>query len=81
MRYYYVYILKSEGVKDRYYTGFTESLDSRLKYHNAGKCPHTAKYGPWKIKTSIAFTHRQRALDFEAYLKSPSGRAFAKKRL
>jgi len=33
------------------------------------------------LKTAIAFNHRQKALDFEKYLKSPSGRAFAKKRL
>jgi hypothetical protein len=43
--------------------------------------PHTAKHRPWRVKTAIAFTDRQRALDFEKYLKSPSGRAFAKKRL
>jgi len=49
--------------------------------HNHGNNPHTSKYKPWRIKTAIAFTDRQGALDFEAYLKSPSGRAFAKKRL
>jgi len=81
MSFYYVYILKSEGDKNRYYTGFTEDIDSRLKSHNAGRCPHTAKHTPWKIKTSIAFTDRQKAIDFEAYIKSPSGRAFAIKRL
>ena len=36
---------------------------------------------PHQIKTAIAFTDRHKALDFERYLKSPSGRAFAKKRL
>ncbi|NOZ69359.1 MAG: GIY-YIG nuclease family protein, partial [Deferribacteres bacterium] len=41
----------------------------------------TSKYKPWHIKTSIAFTDRKKALDFESYLKSASGRAFAKKRL
>jgi len=81
MAFYYVYILQSEKDTSRYYTGFTKDPDSRLKAHNAGRCPHTARLIPWKIKTSIAFTDRQRALDFEAYLKSPSGRAFAKKRL
>ena len=32
-------------------------------------------------KTAVAFTDRQKALDFEVHLKSPSGRAFTKKRL
>ena len=81
MKFYYVYILQSEKNPERFYTGFTEDLESRLKSHNWGENPNTARYKPWSIKTAIAFTDQQKALDFEAYLKSPSGRAFAKKRL
>ena len=81
MKLYYVYILQSEIDQKRFYTGFTENLDSRLKSHNAGGCDHTSKYKPWRVKTAIAFHDWQKALDFEKYLKSPSGRAFAKKRL
>ena len=80
-KFYYVYILQSKKYTTRFYTGFTENLDGRLNDHNYGKDPHTAKYKPWKIKTAIAFTDRERALEFERYLKSSSGRAFAKKRL
>jgi putative endonuclease len=79
--YYYVYIIQSLKDTNRFYTGFSEDLDFRLKDHNQGKDPHTSKFKPWKIKTAIAFTDRNQALDFERYLKSPSGRAFAKKRL
>jgi len=61
--------------------GFTEDLRDRLKTHNAGHVPHTIKFRPWRINTAIAFTERQRAIDFECYLKTGSGRAFAKKRL
>ena len=81
MKYFYVYILQSEKDPNRYYTGFTEDLDGRLKSHNSSKNTNTVKYKPWRIKTAVAFTNRQKALDFEVYLKSPSGRAFAKKRL
>jgi predicted GIY-YIG superfamily endonuclease len=81
MKFYYVYILQSDSDSEHFYTGFTEDLDSRLKSHNSGRSPHTSKYKPWHIKTSIAFTDRKKALDFESYLKSASGRAFAKKRL
>ena len=81
MKFSYVYILQSDTDPEHYYTGFTEDLDSRLKSHNAGQVPHTTKYRPWSIKTLITFTDRKKALDFETYLKSPSGRAFAKKRL
>ena len=81
MKFYYVYILQSKTKPDRFYTGFTENLESRLQAHNRGENPHSTKYKPWRIKTAVAFADRQKALDFEAYLKSPSGRAFAKKRL
>jgi len=79
--YYYVYIIQSESFSGRYYTGFTEDLGARLSDHNSGKNSHTSKFRPWKIKTAVAHTDRQNALDFERYLKTPSGRAFAKKRL
>jgi predicted GIY-YIG superfamily endonuclease len=67
--------------KGVFYSGFTEDLQSHLKKHNAGEVPHTAKFRPWRVKTAIAFTEREQAARFERYLKSSSGRAFAKKRL
>jgi putative endonuclease len=79
--FFYVYILRSEQQPLRYYTGSTENLSARLAHHNSGGDPHTAKYRPWTIKTAIAFTDREQALAFERYLKTQSGRAFAKKRL
>ena len=79
--FFHVYILRSESDPPHFYTGFTENLDARLVHHNSGGDLHTAKYRPWRIKTAIAFTDREQALAFERYLKSPSGRAFAKKRL
>ena len=43
--------------------------------------PHGYEIPPWTIKTYIAFSDEKQAFAFEKYLKSPSGRAFAKKRL
>jgi predicted GIY-YIG superfamily endonuclease len=77
----YVYILQSTAVAGRYYVGITRDLRARLRTHNAGEVFHTSKYGPWAIKTYIAFSDEKQAFAFEAYLKSASGRAFAKKRL
>jgi len=79
--FFYTYILQSETDSSRFYVGSTEDLGKRLKKHNAGDVPHTAKYRPWRIKTAIAFTDPSRATDFERYLKTASGRAFSKKRL
>ena len=81
MAFTYVYILQSEHNPDRFYVGVTEDLRARLKRHNAGEVPHTAEFRPWRIKTAVAFTDRSRAVQFERYLKTASGRAFAKKRL
>src|SRR5436309_2659361 len=77
----YVYILQSDLRAERFYVGLTDDLNDRLRRHNAGEMPHTAKYIPWHIKTAVAFRDRMRAVDFERYLKTASGRAFAKKRL
>ena len=77
----YVYILRSIEVPERYYVGVTSDLRSRLQKHNAAEVSHTSKYAPWEIKTYVAFADEKQAFAFEKYLKSPSGRAFAKKRL
>lgn len=75
----YVYILQSLSDSDRFYDGITKDLKLRLKKHNAGEVLHTAKYKPWKIKNYVAFQDPGKAHAFERYLKSGSGRAFAKK--
>ena len=77
----YVYILQSLQQPERYYVGVTADLRSRLRRHNAGEVSHTSKHAPWAVKTYIAFSDKKQAFAFEKYLKSPSERAFAKKRL
>jgi predicted GIY-YIG superfamily endonuclease len=62
-------------------TGATADLKQRIADHNAGKSTHTAKFKPWKLIWYCAFPDKYKALAFEKYLKSHSGRAFAKKRL
>ena len=79
--FFYVYIIDSTSHTGRYYIGFTEDLEDRLRHHNSGAVPSTALFRPWTYRTCIAFRERRRALDFECYLKSHSGRAFLAKRL
>ena len=76
---YYVYILESLSVTTKHYTGFTTDLKKRFIKHNNGEVSHTAKYKPWKIVTYTAFESEDKAKSFEKYLKSHSGRAFARK--
>jgi putative endonuclease len=76
---HYVYILESLcGL--HHYVGVTRDLRKRLAAHNQGQVRHTSKFRPWKLRTYIAFDDTQRAFAFETYLKSGSGRAFAKRR-
>ncbi len=78
---FYVYILRSETHPEQTYVGFTEDLKQRFQTHNQGGSPHTAKFAPWQIEFYCAFKYKHAALDFERYLKSHSGKAFANKRL
>jgi putative endonuclease len=77
---YYVYILKSHTHLDRIYIGQTDNVDQRINVHNTGGSSHTAKYKPWKLVSSISFESKEKAIEFEKYLKSGSGRALVKKR-
>jgi putative endonuclease len=78
---WYVYIIRSVEFPEEEYLGATEDLKRRLPEHNAGKSRHTAKFKPWVLVWYCAFPDKLKALAFEKYLKSHSGRAFTKKRL
>ncbi len=75
--FYYVYILTDVATGTHRYTGSTQDLEARLHKHNSGGVPHTSKYKPWRIETAIAFRTKEKAVAFELYLKSGSGRTFA----
>jgi len=78
---YYVYLFERLSVRCERYVGMTTDLKRRFRQHNEGKSFHTAKFGPWKLVSYIAFTDRAKAEAFEFYLKSGSGHAFARKRI
>ena len=80
-KFFYIYILQSETEPQRFYTGFTHDLRTRLKHPDSGRIPHTAKWKPWQLKTYIALGDRNRAARLDRYLKSASGRAFVKRHL
>ena len=77
MKFYYVYILECSD--QSFYVGISSTIEKRLIKHNEGGVHTTAKNKPWKIKNAISFIEKEKALAFEKYLKSHSGRAFAKK--
>ena len=75
----FVYVLRSASAPARHYVGLTSDVAARLAAHNAGQSPHTAKHKPWRLIVSLEFADQNSAARFEQYLKSGSGRAFAKR--
>ncbi|MFC1452738.1 GIY-YIG nuclease family protein [Verrucomicrobiota bacterium] len=79
---HFVYIIESTSCVGQRYIGYTSRrTDLRLARHNDGTTTATARYRPWRLVWVGAFLDKYRALEFEAYLKSGSGRAFTAKRL
>ena len=76
-----VYLIRSISKPEQTYIGLTADLQARMKKHNAGESPHTAKHKPWALISYHTFSSREKAAAFEQYLKTGSGRAFAKRHL
>ncbi len=66
---FFVYILYSERL-DRYYTGQTNDLVSRLKRHNHGSEQYTAKGIPWRIVYFQKSETRANAMKLERKIKN-----------
>jgi len=75
----FVYVLRSESDPARHYVGITSKMVGRLHWHNAGPCGYTTAYRPWQLLVTLEFPDERSARRFERYLKSGSGRAFAKR--
>ena len=73
----FVYLIQSTADATQWYVGLTSDVSRRLTEHNEGRSPHTAKHRPWKLALTLSFADPYKALAFEKYLKSGSGRAFA----
>lgn len=78
--YYYVYVLFSE--KDgNLYTGYTNDIRERLKFHNEGKVTSTKNRRPLKLIYYEGCLNQQDATRREKYLKSGNGKIYLKNRL
>lgn len=75
----FVYIIKSIATADDYYVGVTSNVDLRMRAHNEGLSQHTSRHRPWRTLVVIEFDEEEPALKFERYLKSGSGREFARR--
>jgi putative endonuclease len=75
----FVYVLRSDSDPTKHYVGVTSNVENRLDWHNGGPSGHTVEHRPWRVVVAIEFADDRAALRFERYLKSGSGRAFAKR--
>jgi putative endonuclease len=73
-----VYIIRNDRDPSRHYTGITNDFPRRLERHNFGRYGRVAS-NPWSLVVLLEFPTEAEARRFEKYLKSGSGRAFAKR--
>lgn len=75
----FVYIIKSITTPDEYYVGVTADVYRRLRMHNEGLSAYTSRHRPWRTLVVIEFDDQGPAAKFERYLKTGSGREFARR--
>lgn len=64
------------------YVGFTtKDVRTRMEGHNRGLTRTTSPHIPWSLEVVVTFRDREKAEQFEQYLKHGSGYAFAKRHL
>tara|TARA_B100001175_G_C19136802_1_gene461630 strand:+ start:363 stop:611 length:249 start_codon:yes stop_codon:yes gene_type:complete len=66
---YYVYMLKSLGVRAVTYVGYTKDLKQRVLLHNTGKGAKFTKGRRWKLIYKEIFKSKNKAISREYYIK------------
>jgi putative endonuclease len=80
VKYYYVYVLRSE--KDgKFYVGYTNNVQKRLELHNSGQVESTMNRVPLELIYWEGCINQQDATKREKYLKSSWGKRYIKNRL
>jgi predicted GIY-YIG superfamily endonuclease len=73
---HYVYVLQSESHPSQQYIGLTHHLRRRLRQHNNAIFTAHEEVLPLDPRRLFCFSKEAKAIAFEKYLKSGSGRAF-----
>ncbi|MBI3443512.1 GIY-YIG nuclease family protein [Candidatus Woesebacteria bacterium] len=77
---FYVYVLESLS-DGKFYTGYTNNIENRLKRHNSGLVKATKYRKPLKFIYYEYCLNRKDAIKRETYLKSAWGKRYIKNRL
>ena len=67
---YYVYMLKSKGIKPITYVGYTIDLKRRIKLHNLGKGAKFTRGRKWVLIYKEKFKSKKEAISREYYIKN-----------
>ena len=67
---YFVYMLKSKGIKPVTYVGYTKDLKKRINLHNSGKGAKFTRGRKWKLIYKEKFKSKKEAISREYYIKS-----------
>ena len=74
---YYVYMLKSKGIKPVTYIGYTNNLTKRINLHNSGKGAKFTRGRKWILIYKEKFESKNEAISREYYIKK--NKTFRKK--
>ena len=67
---FYVYMLKSKGIKPITYVGYTNNLKKRIILHNSGKGAKFTKGRKWVLIYKEKFKSKNKAISREYYIKN-----------
>ena len=66
---FYVYMLKSKGLKPVTYVGYTNDLKKRITLHNSGKGAKFTRGRKWILIYKEKFKSKNEAISREYYIK------------
>jgi putative endonuclease len=67
---FYVYMLKSKGIKSVTYVGYTNNLTKRIKLHNSGMGAKFTRGRKWVLIYKEKFQSKKEAISREYYIKN-----------
>ena len=67
---FYVYMLKSKGIKPVTYVGYTNNLNKRIQLHNSGKGAKFTRGRKWKLIYKEILKSKSEAISREYYIKN-----------
>ncbi len=67
---YYVYMLKSKGIRPVTYVGYTSNLKNRINLHNIGKGAKFTRGRKWLLIYKEKFKTKKEAISREYYIKN-----------